>query len=62
MFGSYTEEVLQKDLWVSVRRYDTIKEIPVIISPHPQGKSTDELDAVKYSIAQYIKMFYDKKN
>lgn len=62
MFGSYTEEVLQEDLRVSVRQYDTIKEIPVIICPHPQGKSTEQLDAIKNSIAMYIKMKYDKKN
>lgn len=48
------EQVLQEDLFVSLRYYASIPEIPLIMCPHPQGKSSDKLAEVKKIICGIV--------
>lgn len=54
LLGEYTEMVIQQDLFVSERRYEAFPNTPFIMCPHPQGKSSENMDKVKQIISRYI--------
>lgn len=54
LLGEYTEMVIQQDLFVSERRYEAFPNTPFIMCPHPQGKSTENIDKVKQIIYSFI--------
>lgn len=54
MLGGYTEKVLQQDYFVSERRYEAFPDTPLIMCPHPQGKTKEKLNRVKDIISKYV--------
>lgn len=54
LLGDSVEKVLQQDLFVSERRYEAFPNTTFIMCPHPQGKSTEEMNKVKQIISGYI--------
>ena len=54
LLGDSVEKVLQQDLFVSERRYEAFPNTTFIMCPHPQGKSTEDMNKVKQIISGYI--------
>lgn len=54
------EQILQEDLFVSVRYYEFIPTIPLIMCPHPQGKKRVKLNEVKKIIDNVIEGIIEK--
>lgn len=54
LLGESAEVVIQQDLFVSERRYEAFPNTTFIMCPHPQGKSTEDMNKVKQIISGYI--------
>ena len=56
LLGRNVESVIvdQDGIFVSVRFYDAFPNIPLIVCPHPQGKSVKQLKRVKDTIVSII--------
>lgn len=56
LLGNNIESVVvdQDGVFVSVRFYDAFPNTPLIVCPHPQGKSVEQLELVKEAIISII--------
>lgn len=56
LLGDNKETIVidEDDLFMSVRYYESFPNIPLIVCPHPQGKSVEQLAVVKDIIFSII--------